>query len=439
MRLSQELITRPVQRLVVTPELRQALEALQLGVLELSAYLRPHLEANPFLETADDEEPREPEPQGFDAAGDDDPWEPPEPSCPPPEPAERLWEEFRLEVADPVLRRAARYLTGSLDANGYLRVSTREAAEDLGIAEDRVSEALRQLQALEPGIAATDLRECLLLQIGDRDPLLRVLVEEHLADVVAGHSRAVAERLGLEVAEVCRALERLRELEPKPGRAWASPDAGHVVVPDLTFRRVEDAFVVLVEEPTPRIRLNPLYRRWLSEGQAAKDAELRRYLEGRLHAAMWVLRCLEQRRMTLYRLGEALLECQREFFRRGPRHLRSLTMREVADMMGVHESTVSRAAARKHAATPHGAFPLRAFFSSGVECRGAEALSAESIKRRIRDLVAAEEPERPLSDQELAIALQRAGILIARRTVSKYRQELGLAPSAVRRRHRREA
>lgn len=431
MRLSPELTVRPTQRLVMTPQLRQAIEALQLNSLELSSYIRSQVEENPFLEL-DEEEPAAPEPEDPQPAGDDEPLDPPEFPAPQPSLADRLTEDFRLETGDGTLIRAGAYLAGNLDDNGYLRISPGETARALGVGEERVLAALRLLRALEPGVGGRDLRECLLLQIGDQDPLLRILVRDHLGELAAGRLRGVADRLGIDAEAVGLALERLRQLEPRPGRTWSAPGGNPAVVPDLRFERVDDDFVVLVEEPNPRARLNLCYRRWLEEGQAAEDAEVRRYLLSRMNAAVWVLRCLEQRRVTLLRVGQAILDRQADFFRKGTRHLHPLTMREIADRVGVHESTVSRAVANKHALTPHGTFPLRVFFAGGMACRGGEALSAVSVKRLIRDLAAGEDRRRPLSDQDLASELGRRGIRISRRTVSKYRQELGLAPSAAR-------
>lgn len=436
MRLSQELTVRPTQRLAMTPQLRQAIEALQLTTLELSAYVQARIEENPFLEPDEDGEPADPEPDEAYLTGDDDPVDFPEPAAPAPGMDEQLGQELRLAAGSAAVRRAGAYLAGNLDENGYLRISPREAAAALGLTEGQVREALRLLQSLEPGIGGRDLRECLSLQITGDDPLLQALAKHHLEDLAAGRLRVVAEKLGVEVAAVSEALERLRRLEPRPGRVWAGPGVNQAVIPDLRFERVGGSFVVLVEEPAARVRLNSLYRRWLKEGRAGADREVRQYLEQRLRAAVWVLRCLEQRRLTLYRLGQAILECQGDFFHRGARHLRPLTMREVADRVGVHESTVSRAAANKYAATPHGTFPLRFFFASGVECRGGGALSAASVKRLIRELAAEEDPRRPLSDRDLASELGRRGVLISRRTVSKYRQELGMAPSVARRRFR---
>lgn len=435
MRLSQELTVRPAQRLAMTPQLRQAIEALQLNTLELSTYIQARIEENPLLELAEDGEPADPGPEEAYTPGDDDRPGIPEPAAPAPCLAEQLAQALRLETADPAVGRAGTYLAASLDEDGYLRVTIGEAASALGLTGGQVREALGLLQSLEPGIAGRDLRECLSLQIGDGDPLLQTLAG-HLDSLAAGRFGAVAEELGVDVATVRDALERLRRLEPRPGRAWAGAGGNQAVMPDLRFERVGDDIVVLVEEPVARVRLNPLYRRWLEEGRAGADRELQRYLERRLHAALWVLRCLEQRRTTLYRLGEAILECQRDFFHRGARHLLPLTMRAVAERVGVHESTVSRAAANKYAATPHGTFPLRFFFASGVECRGGEALSAASVKRLIQDQVAGEDLRQPLSDRDLAAELRRRGVLISRRTVSKYRQELGMAPSAARRRFR---
>jgi RNA polymerase sigma-54 factor len=259
------------------------------------------------------------------------------------------------------------------------------------------------------------------------------VVEEHLDDLGAGRLRKVAASLGVKVEAVIAAAERIRGLDPRPGRHWVGGSPAPPIIPDMKFQRMGTQYAVIIEEPTPRVRLSSAYRRWL-EGAGAADAEVRHYLEERLQAAVWTLRCLEQRRLTLYRVGQSILDGQPDFFLRGTRHLRPMTMREVADTVGVHESTVSRVVANKHAATTHGMLPLRFFFSSGLEYRGGDPVSARSVKRMIRDLAQGEDRLQPLSDQQLTAILQASGVCVARRTVTKYRQEMGLAASAVRRR-----
>ena len=434
MRLAQELNVRPTQRLTMTPQLREAIAVLQMNVMELSAHVQTQVEANPMLELVEEEQPVETDfPVRERVLEEEDREDRPEPPARVPGLAERLMAELGSEMADGDLRRAAAYLTGNMDDGGYLRVSLEEAAVALGVGCERVQEALAAIQAIQPGIGARDLRECLSLQLGEGDELVRVVIEEHLDDLAAGHLRKVATNLGVRVEEVAGVVERIRGLDPRPGRYWAGGSPPLPIIPDVRFQRMGAQYVVLVEEPTPRVRLSPSYRQWLG-GAREDDAEIRRYLEQRLHAAVWMLRCLEQRRLTLYRVGQVILDQQPDFFLWGTRYLRPMTMREVADLVGVHESTVSRVVANKYAATSHGMLPLRFFFSSGLDCRDGEPISAHSVKRMIRDLAQGEDRLQPLSDRQLATILQARGIRVARRTVTKYRQEMGLAPSAARRR-----
>jgi RNA polymerase sigma-54 factor len=434
MRLTQELTIRPAQRLAMTPQLRQAIAALQLNVMELSIHVQTQIEANPMLELVEDEQSAETEfPSRERLLEEDDREDRPEPPAPVPGLAEQLATELCLELADRELRRAATYLAGNIDDDGYLRVSLEEAGAALGIGCERVGEALAAIQALQPGMGARDLRECLFLQLGEGEALARAIVAGHLDDLAAGKLKRVAARLGVGVAEVATAAERIRGLDPRPGRPWDGGPPPSPIVPDIRFERRGSQYAVLVEEPAPRVRIGSSYRRWL-EGAGEGDAEVRHYLEERLNAAIWMLRCLEQRRLTLYRVGQAILDRQPDFFLRGARYLRPMTMREVADLVGVHESTVSRVVANKHAATSHGMVALRFFFSSGLGCHGGELVSARSVKRMIRDLAQGEDRLQPLSDRQLAAILQARGVRVARRTVTKYRQEMGLAPSAIRRR-----
>ncbi|HSW10358.1 MAG TPA: RNA polymerase factor sigma-54 [Bacillota bacterium] len=434
MRLTQELTVRPTQRLAMTPQLRQAIAALQLNVMELSAHVQTQVEANPMLELVEEDQPAEPDlPIRERGLEEEDREDRPEPPARAAGFAEQLAADLCLEMVDGELRRAAVYLSGNMDDDGYLRVSLEEAATDLGIGCGRVRQALAAIQALQPGIGARDLRECLALQLGEGDALVRAVVEGHLEDLGAGRLRKVAARLGVGVEAVAAAAEHIRRLDPRPGRPWAAGPPPSPIIPDIRFQRMGAQHAVLVEEPAPRVRLSLTYRRWL-EGAGEGDAEVRHYLEERLQAAVWMLRCLEQRRLTLYRVGQAILEQQPDFFLRGIRCLRPMTMREVADAVGVHESTVSRVVANKHAATSHGMLPLRFFFSSGLGCSEGEPVSARSVKRMIRDLAQGENRLRPLSDRQLAAILQTRGVRVARRTVTKYRQEMGLAASAARRR-----
>ncbi|MFB5083369.1 RNA polymerase factor sigma-54 [Symbiobacterium thermophilum] len=452
MRLGFELRMQQTQRLVMTPELRQAITVLQKPVAELSELIAGELLENPCLEV----EPREPSEDGAPSevgrlldflnrgeshgAGappereEDTSFEPFTPRMP--TLAEHLHSQLGLLRLDRAQERIARFLIGCIDDHGYLAVSLGEAAAQLGATEEQVEAALKVIQSLDPpGVGARSLQECLLIQwatLDDPNPLVPELIRHHLQDLAAGRIPRIAERLGVDCAAVQAAADAIRNLDPKPGRRFGGGDEARYVVPDVFIERVGQEYVVMVNEaPLPRLSVSTHYRRLLD----AADGHTRRYVEERIQSALWLIRSIEQRRLTLLRVTEAIVRFQREFFDRGPRHLRPLTLREVAQAVGVHESTVSRATSGKWAQTPQGMFELKYFFSSGVETGHGEGVAAEAVKRMIADLIRQEDPARPLSDQALAEALAAQGLRIARRTVAKYREEMGLPNSGQRRRY----
>jgi len=452
MRLGFELRMQQTQRLVMTPELRQAIIVLQKPIAELGELIAGELLENPCLEA----EPREPGPEGApsevgrlldflgrgDSSGGGTPAERDEETSfeaytpKMPTLAEYLQSQLGLLRLDRTQERIARFLVGCLDDHGYLTVSLREAAGALGVTEEQAEAALKVIQSLDPpGVGARSLQECLLIQwatLDDPNPLVPELIRNHLEDLAAGRIPRIAERLGVDCAEVQAAADAIRTLDPKPGRRFAGPDEPRYVVPDVVVERVGQEYVVLVNEaPLPRLSISPHYRRLLDTA----DGRTRRYVEDRIQSALWLIKSIEQRRLTLLKVTEAIVRFQRDFFDRGPRHLRPLTLKEVAQVVGVHESTVSRATSGKWAQTPQGTFELKYFFSSGVETGRGEGVAAEAVKRLIADLIRQEDPAQPLSDQALAEALAAQGLKISRRTVAKYRDEMGLPNSGQRRRY----
>lgn len=474
MRLGFNLALQQQQKLIMTPELRQALAILQLPLADLEAHIQRELLENPVLEVREEGEEPGPAPDPLATPGeagapaeaatgvalarqwleyfgpDQDPgsgWREDDDydgllggaAAPAPTLQEHLHEQLRLHRLPPEELRAAAFLIDSLDDNGYLTLSVQEAAFACAQPERAVERALRVVQGLDPvGVGARSLQECLLLQwavVGDGNPLVPRLIADHLDDLAAGRITRIAEALGATPADVQAAADLLRALDPKPGRRFGRPGDTRYIMPDVVVERVGREYVVLVNEgPVPRLTINATYRQLLRSG-GLEDPDARRFLEGKLHAALWLLRSIEQRRLTLYRVTEAIVRLQRPFFDRGLRHLRPLTLREVAAEIGMHESTVSRATAGKYAQTPHGLFELKFFFSSGVGGWDG-GISAESVKRLIRDLVAAEDPREPLSDQAIAEKLGVQGVQISRRTVAKYREECEIPASARRRRYR---
>jgi len=483
MRLGQDLRLVQSQRLVVTPELRQAIKILRLTSLELAAYLQEQVLQNPLLELVEDaasaetgeptvsgeETPEEePAPQSQDEPED---WVeyfqdssdlgylgPRERPADQPSPVETipdrtagltghlLLQLHLLPLAQEVVR-GAEAVIEALDEDGYLRTGLGLLGETVGVGADDLDRALGVVQQMDPpGVGARDLRECLLLQLGARgmkDSLAARIVGDHLEDVAASRLGKIASALSEPAARVQSAVEVIRGLEPRPGAVFSRPDSNRYVIPDVIIERVAGDYVVVLNDSiVPRLRINPFYRRLVSAARASggapeadRNGEAAEFLGRRLRSALWLLRCIEQRRTTLHRVVESIAGQQRAFLDHGIRHLRPLTLKDVAADVGVHESTVSRAIAGKYAQTPRGTFELRFFFGSGLASRGGGRVSSRSVKRVIRELIEAEDPRSPHSDQKLVELLERRGASLSRRTVTKYRKELGLPASTRRRRY----
>ncbi|MEW6230595.1 MAG: RNA polymerase factor sigma-54, partial [Bacillota bacterium] len=304
-------------------------------------------------------------------------------------------------------------IIGGIDDNGYLRMTIPEVAAMAGVPEDQVEVVLKVIQGFEPsGVGARSLQECLLIQLdtlnldaADLD-LTRAVIQHHLDEVAEGKLAKIAERLGRSVAEVQRACDIVKTLDPKPGREFAGARGAGYIEPDVVVERIDDGYVVVVNDVSaPRLSINPVYREMLKKpGMEAGAVE---FVKSRLNSAMWLIRSIEQRRQTLYKVTECIVRFQRDFFDRGIKYLKPLTLKEVADEIGVHESTVSRATAGKYVQTPRGVYEMRFFFTSGIPTECGAPASSESVKRMIRDVVEAEDPRKPLSDQAIVQVLRR--------------------------------
>lgn len=454
MRLGFGLQMQQTQKLIMTPELRQAIAVLQLPVTELGDFIEQELLENPCLEVEPKEEEQEPATcsevrkmldylGSGDYGGGEIRHDPDEEvsfeafTATVPTLQEHLMAQLYMAGLEPNLRRVGEFLIDSLDDHGYLTISTVEAAAQFGLPEESIEHVLHLIQGFDPpGVGARSLRECLLLQwatVDDGNPLVPQLIEVYLDDLGEGRITRIAEQLGVTPAEIQAAADMIRTLDPKPGRRFGRPHETRYVVPDVAVERVGHEYVVLVNDaPVPKLLVSSQYRQMLS-GQI--ESEARKFVEQKIHAALWLIKALEQRRMTMYKVTEAIIRFQRDFFDRGIRYLRPLTLKDVADVVGVHESTVSRATSGKYVQTPHGTFELKFFFSSGVDNTRGEGVAQESVKRMIADLVAKENTAEPLSDQTLTDMLNKQGVNISRRTVAKYREEMGVPSSAKRKRY----
>jgi RNA polymerase sigma-54 factor len=466
------------QRMIMTPMLQQAISLLQLSRLELVQELVQHLEQNPVLEEVleDGAEPQlsqeqeSPAPESTEKVEeeaeradriDDFDWESYlqdssdyRPKIPREEfervdaemyltkarsLMDHLLFQLHLSTSDPTLLSLGTLIIGNLDESGYLKEPLEGLASAATVELPRLEEALRQVQGFEPtGVGARDLRECLLLQLEnrpDQHPLAKELISSHLSELERRQWEKVADQLGVPVREIQAAVEYITTLEPKPGRTFGTEDPRYIT-PDVYLVKVDDRFVVVLnEDGLPRLRVSPYYRSILAN-KTANGREVREYLEGRMRSALWLIRSIEQRQRTMYKVAESLVKFQRRFLEEGITALRPLTLKEVAEDIGMHESTVSRVTTNKYIHTPQGLFELKYFFHRGVPATSGDAVSSLKVKDLIHKLLTVEDSGRPLSDQKIVEILRREhGIEIARRTVAKYRSQLRIPSSSRRKRY----
>jgi RNA polymerase sigma-54 factor len=446
------------QKLVMTQELRQAIAILQMPSHELLQHVQKQVEENPLLELEEDNSRAE-LPQSEEAEPD---WAeyfrdcgdlgfPPQSTVRRKGPswadfighqhtlAESLSAQWGLEAQTPQEKQIGEFIIGCLDEYGYLHCSISEIASRLGQPSTVVLRILRAIQRLEPiGAGARNLEECLLIQaesLGLLTPEIRQVILHYLPDLAQGRFGRIAQGLGLTMPQVQSIRDLIRTLDPKPGRQFDDGCGVHYITPDVVVHRLNDDYVILVNDAIGnRLHVGNHYRRILTDPKNV-DEQAKQYVEAKLNSALWLIRSIEQRRLTIYRIVEKLLKLQRPFFDHGVRYLHPLTLREVATQIDVHESTVSRATARKHIETPHGVFPLRILFDSGVESANGKGAAAESVKRLLADLIAQEDPYNPYSDQQLSDLLGGKGINLSRRTVAKYRHDVNIPSSGCRRRY----
>ena len=349
---------------------------------------------------------------------------------------DHLMEQLRESNLNEADQRVGATIIYNLDDDGYLGTPLEELAAQLETTVEDVARVLKRVQRFDPpGVAARDLRECLYAQLqnlGMEESLAARVVLNHL-DLLEKHRYPeIAKALGVGLDMVGEAAKAISLLEPKPGRDYGGAEPAYIV-PDVFIQKLGDDFVVtLNESAVPRLRLANFYQRVLND--SAASAETKEYLQERLRSARWLVKSIYQRQQTIFKVATSIVKFQRAFFEHGVSHLKPLVLKDVAEDIRMHESTISRATANKYAHTPQGIFELKFFFTSGVKAAGGEDVSAETVKERIRVLVTAESQGDPLSDQAIADILRNGQINIARRTVAKYRQALGILPSSRRKR-----
>ncbi|HEY1108523.1 MAG TPA: RNA polymerase factor sigma-54 [Opitutaceae bacterium] len=348
---------------------------------------------------------------------------------------EHLMQQAELADLSPQALEGMRHLVGSLDDRGFLTQTPNDIALQTGLPLDAVQEALKLLKTFDPpGIGAKDLADCLVLQLaakGRGGSLASRMIRDYFDLLTRRRIPELARKLGADAEDVQSAIEEIGKLDPAPGRRFAE-DNNRVVVPDVTVEKDDEEWKIsLNSDYIPRLRISSTYRDLIAKGSLSKDE--RDYLRERMRSGKFLIDSIEQRQRTIERITREIINAQKEFFENGVSALKPLTMTQIADVVGVHETTVSRAIANKYVRTPHGVFDFKYFFTPGYQADSGAAVSNTSVKEMIADLINMEDKGAPLSDQELVAKLQDKGIKIARRTVAKYREELGILPSNLRR------
>jgi RNA polymerase sigma-54 factor len=342
-----------------------------------------------------------------------------------------MW-QLSMQTDDPAVRQIGEAIIGNLNDDGYLVATVEELAGMGPWATEDVESALSLIQGFDPvGVAARDLQECLLLQLRHHalagSPAERI-VTDHMQLLKNHQVPELARKLGISIDELKHHIEIIRQLDPKPGSRH-NPSQSQYVIPDVYVVKVEDQYVaVLNEEGLPQLRISPVYRRLLDKGAENTD-ETRAYVKDKFRSALWLIKSVEQRQKTIHKVASSIINFQREFLDHGIEYLRPLVLRDVANDIGMHESTVSRVVTNKYMHTPQGVFEMKYFFHSGIASSYGEAVSSVTIKQRIRKIIDQEDPRKPLSDSKIVSILQREGLELARRTIAKYREELKIPTS----------
>jgi len=451
MRLGYELTIEQAQKLSMTPELIQAIQILQLNQQELSEYVQRELLENPVLEIEEADDFKVVDLQAAVLRNAADEWRYSKQGVADAEEEKVTFEQFISEnsTLDDFLKSQlhlsdlndkkmgiGRYIIEAIDDNGYLTACIEEIAKNCHAEYAEVEAVLTYIQTFDPpGVAARNLRECMLIQLAAKGLLTEELeyLIIHMLEELADHRYAqIGKRLNLTARQVQRMADLLKTLEPKPGRAFATGDATRYVTPDVQVEKSDGEYIVVSNDfSVPKLMISSYYHHLNEE---YKDEELQKYLNDRMNAALWLIRSIDQRRQTIYQVADAIVQHQQEFFERGERCLKPLTLQQIAEAVGVHESTVSRAVNGKYLQCNRGTFELKYFFSSGVEGADGKGISSNSVKAVIREMIAEEDVKHPLSDQEMAEILESRGIAISRRTVAKYRESMHILSSSKRRR-----
>jgi RNA polymerase sigma-54 factor len=458
------------QQLVMTPQLQMAIKLLQLSRLELMDTIRQELEENPTLEEV--QETASPE-QMVEKTEIDQPGPIKEVTIDEKLSGDIDWSNYideynapgrinyEVESRDtpryeafiarkeslsdhllwqllmthptPEEERIGSLIIGNLNKDGYLDASTDYLAEQSGESSEKIEQLLKLMQTFDPiGVCARDLRESLLIQARHFDldnSLVTQIITDHLGNLENKNYKAICKALRVKLEEVIAAVKIIIELEPRPGRQF-SDEEPHYITPDIYVYKFEEEFVIILnDDGMPKLRVNSFYKQAISGNKDKVSGNAKEYIQDKLRSAAWLIRSIHQRQKTIYRVMESILKFQYDFFEKGITHLKPMVLRDVAEDINMHESTISRVTTNKYAYTPQGIFELKYFFNSSIKRVHGEAIASASVQEKIKHIIDNENPRRPYSDSKMAKILKEENINIARRTVAKYREMLGVLPS----------
>ncbi len=464
------------QQLIMTPQLQQAIKLLQLSRLELVDVINQEMEENPMLEEAATEEEGDGEIESnaelesvkvsspsdeltgegdgkdeFDWSSYLEDYGPMGVTYSREDIDGPSWEnvlskkssltdyliwQLSLSRTSELERKVGEQIIGNLDYNGYLAAALEEITVE-GADVSFVEQVLKKIQQFDPpGVAARDLKECLLIQasmLGTANPLIEQIITDHLKDLETKNYNHIVRKLKVSLADVLNAVMVISNMDPKPGRIY-NEEKDQYIIPDVYVFKIGDEYKVMInEDGLPRLRISNFYKEILGGINGSSNSDnCKDYIKERLHSATWLIKSIQQRQRTIYRVAESIVKYQRDFFDFGINFLRPMVLRDVADDVEMHESTISRVTTNKYVHTPRGIFELKYFFNSGISKTSGDTIASKSVQEEIRRIVHGENKKQPHSDSEIVDILRVAGIAIARRTVAKYREMMGILPSSKR-------
>ena len=467
------------QQLIMTPQLQQAIKLLQLSRLELLETITQEMETNPLLDEqapgdsdSDNNEitedvPASPDEQDTkevrieeDARNDEVDWESylseyntgwaDTPYQGKEAPAfenmnqektslnSHLMWQLSLSHLNEKQREIGIQIIGNIDDDGYLQITIEELIESTGSNEEEILYTLETIQNFDPvGVGARDTRECLLIQARFQNlegTVVEKMIMEHMDNLENKRYDKIARNLSISIPEVLSAVEIITNLEPKPGRLYNEDDTIYISPDIYVFKVGDDYEIVLNEDGLPKLKINNYYKEILNDNDSSDtDEKTKEYILDKMKSAAWLIKSIHQRQRTIYKVTESIVQFQRKFFDYGVTHLKPLVLRDVAEHIQMHESTISRVTTNKYVHTPQGVFELKYFFNSAINSMEGDSIASESVKEHIRNIIKSENKSRPYSDQEVADLLKNHNIDVARRTVAKYRETLGILPSRKRR------